>query len=192
MTIDFILDESNLTKAQVKQILESFAKSQDFLQSHSDVTNEILNITDPIWSGSNENNTETIINLGILMCGDVEALQILKHSGVSFNPQTKLATSSKTKTKSRDNECRELHQAFTQTESGTLAWRLISPFLKGNVIYAPENEFTNAIIAQANKSASSMSDFMAKGATFMSLGEFGQSLVPLRQELLSAQVINFT
>ncbi len=60
-----------------------------------------------------------------------------------------------------DDACSELEYKLKKTDTGSIIWSLSSIFVRGKILYAPENTYTNKIILQVRKTSTilSRSDF---------------------------------
>ena len=190
LTFDFILDESGLTRDEANDIYESLQRSQTVVDHFWPNIEEFLNITTPIFLESNDSFVEPF---GELMCGDSKAFQLEWGSawdGLSENMLN--VDSSSGKKEENVNACQRLQSKLeSQGWPGRLFWAGLAPFLQGQILYTPDDTFTNSIIQKANKSAPDMAFFMQHASVIMNLASIGELMIGMEENLIESQVKYF-
>ena len=87
-------------------------------------------------------------NIGEMMCGDQWAFIDLLPDGMDFEITESAKTSSDDQYM---NSCEELSIKLNESTMGKFMWKIIAPFLKGYILYTPNDEFTKSIIEKVTK-----------------------------------------
>lgn len=188
LIIDNILEQSQMSKEQAENVLNTLKESQEFFDENGDLVDKLINITSPVVENLTQGDVNgAISSLGILLCNDTEAFFIASHIGIVFPPAEKEEEEKKLSETPADF-CSELNQKMNETMLGKFVWKLISPYLMGDILYTPIDDLTETIIKEANQSAPTMQDFMKKAATFASLSQSALVLLDMEENLIEAQV----
>lgn len=139
LIIDNILMESNLTRHQFNEILEKLQTCQTFIDENWNLMTDLIAIFQPVLNVSQ--TSDTTRELGLLICDDSEAFKLIQHSGYSF-------ASSKSRPSKDMTPCDQLSAKLNESEEGKFFWKLIEPYLAGDILYAPVNDLTEAIIKE--------------------------------------------
>ena len=117
------------------------------MDTQSTNLNEIVDIIKPVFVDTLEYKNETSIEMkqkvGEMLCGDQWAFFIPIPEGLSLQ-------STRTIRNEEVDSCEALNQKLAESTLGKLAWKMVAPFLKGHILYTPNDEFTMNIIQKVN------------------------------------------
>jgi hypothetical protein len=154
MSLDEILAESNVTRAEADLAIQALVKAQEALEELQPELDFLMNE----WTATMiENNNSLLANMGNLLCGDPEAFE-LKLDLTSFIKTNNVSNSDHDDDVDVElpdldvdivpfqSSCELLEAKLKEDDVGKILWRMSAPFLKGHIIYAPDNEMTRSII----------------------------------------------
>ena len=141
-----------MTRSEADDIIKSLQESQEFLNGQSANLDEIMDIIQPVFANTlvykNESEKEMKKNIGEMMCGDQWAFIDLLPDEMDFE----ITESAKTFNDDQlMNSCEELSIKLNESTMGKFMWKIIAPFLKGHILYTPNDEFTKSIIEKVTK-----------------------------------------
>ena len=138
-----------MTRSEADDIIKSLQESQEFLNGQSANLDEIMDIIQPVFANTlvynNESEEEMKKNIGEMMCGDQWAFFGILPGGMDFE------ITESAKTFNDDHSCEELSIKLNESTMGKFMWKIIAPFLKGHILYTPNDEFTKSIIEKVTK-----------------------------------------
>lgn len=134
-----------MTKAEAKKTLDSIILGQEALSGFGGNLESIFEIMKS--SIGNESKVEN--QMGQLLCGDKKAFRFdIPETALPPNDDE---TSSYLPLEPPKSSCKLLEEKLSKSNEGKLIWKMLAPFLMGNVVYSPNDNFTNQIIAQVER-----------------------------------------
>ena len=131
-----------MNRTEAEEIIKILQRAQDFLTVQSSNLEDMIEITKPLFV-TNDTSDEIIKEFGEMMCNEPWAFVFPMPEGLDFT------TSESSKSTHGDDivdSCEALNQKLVQSTMGKFVWKIIAPFLKGNILYTPVDEFTQSIV----------------------------------------------
>ena len=148
--MDFVIEESGMTREEAQETIDNILDAQDFINDHLDDFETLQNITDLQLDSEVMNQTKTVQKIGQLMCGDEDAFFVIANSGYVFQDMNK-NESDANKVASEPDACEKIDVKMQETDVGRFIWKMLQPFLKGRILYTPMDEFTQTIIQKVSR-----------------------------------------